>query len=872
MDKQYELYCLADPLFYDTPDQGRTRDGGEQTFSVARRALPDGWQRAEMSEWVVCQPGVVLPWQGWKIHVSACLDNAEDVLERVWDHCVARGISFKFLRSRLMLHMRSAKYAPRGASGKLVTIYPLDDAHCEEICGDLEAALAGQPGPYILSDLRIGDGPVYVRYGAFARRYCEDENGELVAAFEDGAGRLVPDRRGPVFMIPGWVKPPRFLAPHLAARKAATTAELPYRIDRALHFSNGGGVYVATDVRTGEQVVLKEARPHAGLSGDGADAVSRLRRERDMLVRLTGLDVAPNVRDYFELGGHHFMVEDFIEGQQLNSFFAQRHPYLDPEPDPDRIAEYTAWALRTLDGVERTVAAIHERGVVFNDLHIFNVMVRPDGTVALIDFEAAAHIDEGRRPVIGNPGFVAPRDRTGFAIDRYSLACMRLAMFAPLTTLIPLDRAKAAHLAAIVAELFPVDPQFLAEAVREIAGTSAHPAGRNGQRTEQRDFAPDSRGWERSRDALTRAIIASATPSRDDRLFPGDIRQFEHGGGLGLGYGAAGVLYALAATGAGRIPAHEEWLVRHATEPVQGTGLGLYNGLSGVAHVLELLGHRSAALRIADFCLSERWERLGLDLYGGLPGLALVLLALGDATGERTLRDAALRAADLVAARSSSGSDDRGAGRPGLLHGATGSALLFIRLYERTGDATHLDLARSALVSDLDRCVFDHNGALHVNEGWRVLPYLGGGSVGIGCVVDDYLAYRDDERFAQAAAGAALAAYSPYYAESGLFTGRAGMILYLSRKADQGMVRDPHLAGQVRRLSWHALEYGGGLAFPGENLFRLSMDLGSGTAGVLLALGAALGAPAAQLPFLGPIATQSRRPSRISETQSEAWR
>jgi hypothetical protein len=495
-------------------------------------------------------------------------------------------------------------------------------------------------------------------------------------------------------------------------------------------------------------------------------------------------------------------------------------------------------------------------------------MVRPDDTVALIDFEAAAHVDEQRRPVIGNPGFVAPRDRAGFAIDRYSLACMRLALFAPLTTLIPLDRSKAAHLAAVVGELFPVAPEFLTDAVREIAGTAA----RSGLRGESTDFTLDGHGWEQSRDALTRAIIASATPSRDDRLFPGDIRQFAAGGGLGLAYGAAGVLYALAATGAGRIPDHEEWLLRHALEPVQGTGLGLYDGLSGVAYVLELLGHRSAALRVAEICLGERWEHLGMDLFGGLPGLALVLTALGDATGERTLRDAALRAAGLIADRSGSAQDDGEAGRPGLLHGAAGSALLFIRLYERTGDPIHLDLARTALARDLDRCMFDHNGALHVNEGWRVLPYLGAGGVGIGCVIDDYLAHRDDERFARAAAGAALAARSPYYAESGLFTGRAGMILYLSRRAREGAAGDPHLAAHVRRLSWHALAYGGGVAFPGENLFRLSMDLGSGTAGVLLALGAASGVQAAQLPFLEPIETQSRRPSRTSETHSVARR
>jgi hypothetical protein len=57
----------------------------------------------------------------------------------------------------------------------------------------------------------------------------------------------------------------------------------------------------------------------------------------------------------------------------------------------------------------------------------------------------------------------------------------------------------------------------------------------------------------------------------------------------------------------------------------------------------------------------------------------------------------------------------------------------------------------------------------------------------------------------------------------------------------------------VRRLAWHAVDYGDGLAFPGDMLLRLSMDLGTGTAGVLLSVGAAL-APGRTptLPFLGP--------------------
>ncbi|MCZ0972066.1 hypothetical protein O1L55_12715, partial [Streptomyces albulus] len=61
---------------------------------------------------------------------------------------------------------------------------------------------------------------------------------------------------------------------------------------------------------------------------------------------------------------------------------------------------------------------------------------------------------------------------------------------------------------------------------------------------------------------------------------------------------------------------------------------------------------------------------------------------------------------------------------------------------------------------------------------------------------------------------------------------------------------------QIDSLSWGAVPYRGHLAFAGEQMMRLSMDLGTGTAGCLLALGSALHDTPVHLPFLPPL----RRP------------
>ncbi|MET7481161.1 class III lanthionine synthetase LanKC [Streptomyces sp. NPDC005648] len=856
MDKRYEVYALADRHFYETPD--RLSAAGERSapeFGTARREVPEGWTAARIGDWLTLTPldadqnPVEGPSQGWKIHASATRENAERIAAIVWDHCVPRRIPFKFVPGPHLLHLRNTKYAGRDTSGKFVTIYPADEEQLHQVLRELGDLLKGFEGPYILTDLRWYEGPLYVRYGAFARTFTVDERGSLVPAVRDGEGRLVPDRRAPSFEVPRWVTLPEFLRPHLAARNDTTVGELPYRIEKALHFSNGGGVYAGTDTRDGRRVVLKEGRPHAGLASDGADAIARLEREKAALERVAGTGVVPEVRDWFTLGDHRFLVMDFVEGRPLNSYFAERHPLLTPDPDPDAVRAYTAWAVRIHGAVERAVAAVHARGIVFNDLHVFNIMVAPDEeSVFLIDFEAAAPASENGRQVVAHPGFFAPPDRTGTAVDRYALACLRLALFLPVTTLFVVDRGKAAHLAEVIAEQFPDLPSgFLDEAVAEITRGVQAPAF---VRTDDRPHSHDS---------MVKAILASATPDRDDRLFPGDIAQFSDGGGLGLAHGAAGVLHALAEAGAERYEEGERWLLTHTAPAPAGTPLGLYDGLAGVAHVLARLGHRGRALDLVEGILAEQWRHLSSDLHGGLAGLGLVLGELADTTGEPELRERAAEAADIVVRRLAEPLSDSGTRRrrAGLLRGASGPALFLLRQYERTGDERLLEAAAVALRRDLDNCVVQKSGGgLEVDEGWRTLPYLGDGSAGIGMVLDDYLAHAADTGFEKARAGILTAATSRFYAQPGLFQGRAGMILHLGRTT-QPDATERQLTDQIAALGWYAMAYEGQLAFPGHQMMRLSMDLATGTAGCLLAIAAATRG-SAHLPFLPPL----RRPTK----------
>jgi hypothetical protein len=357
---------------------------------------------------------------------------------------------------------------------------------------------------------------------------------------------------------------------------------------------------------------------------------------------------------------------------------------------------------------------------------------------------------------------------------------------------------------------------------------------------------------------MAAAILSSATPGREDRLFPGDITQFSDGGGLGLAHGAAGVLYAFAETGLPRYEEGEQWLLDRTSPLPVGVPFGLYDGVAGVAYLLDRLGHTERALALIRTLLGENWQRLASDLSGGLAGIGLVLDHLARTTGETGLRERALEAAGIVAGRLDADPPQGAARRAGLMRGAAGPALLFLRLYERTGAPALLGHAARALTLDLDACVTTASGALEVDERWRTMPYVGDGSAGIGLVLDDLLglAQRGDDldpapaaRLEEARTGIVRASTSRLYAQPGLFAGRAGLILHLARTSAPG-VPEGALAAQIDALGWYGMPYRGELAFPGNQMMRLSMDLGTGTAGCLLALGAALADAPARLPFL----------------------
>lgn len=373
------MYCLADELYIST------RLIALRTWPLAIISALATSVKAGSAHRCICGPLWNRPAMNCRTRAGRFTyrpgDDAPEVLRTVAEICFRRRTAFKFLRSDDALCLTNAKHALRQHSGKFITVYPANDADLAELIDELSVALRGRRSPYILTDLRIGEGPVFVRYGAFRFLTCPGPDGSPVLALHAPDGTLQPDERSPVFTTPPWVIPPSVLAPHLAALEVAVGNDFSYRVREALQFTNAGGIYIGEHSGTGDVVLLREARPHAGLDSTGADAVTRLHRSYDARQRLIGLQCVPRVLGLATLWEHHYLVEEYIEGETLVNAVIARSPLVRLDAVEREFAVYSDWAHSVADRVHMALGELHDRGIAFGDLHPGNVILRPDGSI-----------------------------------------------------------------------------------------------------------------------------------------------------------------------------------------------------------------------------------------------------------------------------------------------------------------------------------------------------------------------------------------------------------------------------------------------------------------------------------------------------------
>lgn len=395
------------------------------------KLVNDEWTIEEQGVWTYCQPkNAVLASCGWKVHVSSEPAKERQVIEAMRDVAFRENQPFKFLSTEERVRLSSAKGTPRTSSGKLACLYADNDVILRVVVNELKKRLRGIDGPDILTDVRCGDEPLFVRYGSFEEIWCYRQ-GKRVLGIVKPDGTVVPDEGRFRMTIPDWVDIPSWIGKYIDDRKSRGT-NLPCGLKKALHYSNAGGVYLGIMRDTSEPVLVKEARPLTGYDAAGNDAIKRLRYEYELLEELSDTGVTPKPIS-FSLGTKHaYIIREYFEGSTLGQIKINRWPWhIMSDPSNDIISAYRDWASSTLVNISSLMKTVHDRGYAFQDLHLNNFFVLETGDLRIFDLEAFTLSDWRGAPPVAAPDCVGELGIAGEERDIYAFNILAHALFCP---------------------------------------------------------------------------------------------------------------------------------------------------------------------------------------------------------------------------------------------------------------------------------------------------------------------------------------------------------------------------------------------------------------------------------------------------------
>jgi serine/threonine-protein kinase len=156
-----------------------------------------------------------------------------------------------------------------------------------------------------------------------------------------------------------------------------------------------GAVYLATDLRLGSKVAVKE---NLDMS---PESQQQFELEARVLATLRHPHL-PRVQDFFVADGRQYLVMDYIAGEDLEEVVEKRGP-LPPQ-------EAVRWLLQVLDAVQY----LHSQNppIIHRDIKPANIKLSPDGRAYLVDFGIAKVLRAGNRTQAGaravTPGYSPP--------------------------------------------------------------------------------------------------------------------------------------------------------------------------------------------------------------------------------------------------------------------------------------------------------------------------------------------------------------------------------------------------------------------------------------------------------------------------------
>ncbi|MFD7066295.1 protein kinase [Streptomyces sp. NPDC059913] len=189
-----------------------------------------------------------------------------------------------------------------------------------------------------------------------------------------------------------------------------------YELATVLGQGGMGQVWTAYDQRLDRRVAVKLLRPDR-VAGVDSGAAEDLRRRFVRECRVTARVDHPGlvtVHDAGSDGDDLYLVMQHVEGADLADHLAEHDPYP------------WQWSVAVAAQLCSVLCAVHAVPIVHRDLKPRNVMVRPDGTLTVLDLGVASVMDNDTTRLthtgspIGSPAYMAPEQAMGGAVGPYT--------------------------------------------------------------------------------------------------------------------------------------------------------------------------------------------------------------------------------------------------------------------------------------------------------------------------------------------------------------------------------------------------------------------------------------------------------------------
>jgi DNA-binding NarL/FixJ family response regulator/tRNA A-37 threonylcarbamoyl transferase component Bud32 len=199
------------------------------------------------------------------------------------------------------------------------------------------------------------------------------------------------------------------LPPEVAARVAGESLGARMRIPgiKVLRLIGEGGmsrVYLASRDADDEPLVVKILRSEII---EDKKALARFMEEYAMVERIQSRHVA-RIYSHGTSEGHAYLVMEFFDGGDLNKRLGGKALRADE-------------ALKLFRDLMFALGDIHEKSILHRDLKPQNLMFRADGSLAIVDFGIAKHIDSVDRTahgeIVGTPRYMSPEQVQGRTLD-----------------------------------------------------------------------------------------------------------------------------------------------------------------------------------------------------------------------------------------------------------------------------------------------------------------------------------------------------------------------------------------------------------------------------------------------------------------------